>query len=133
MDASHRDSESLARRLATAGLHVFFTREPEVSLRLSREFFFDVVVVDAAMQDLDPRSLAEELARDGHRCVVLSGDAETWPPLQGRWGRGIEGALRRPIAVERLALMAQRLAATGDVEAFKRGLDAVGEDPSRFG
>jgi len=122
VDTAAHDTAEVARAMAGAGLHVFWTAASEVGLRLSREYFFDVVLVDVGV-DEDPRGLAEALARDGHRCVVLTADSQGWPPLAGQWGRAVEGALRRPLDVPRLARLAERLARTGDVDAFRRGLD----------
>lgn len=123
VEAPHRDTAEAARVLATAGLHVFWTAATVVALRLSREFFFDVVLLDATAECDDPRALAAEFQRHGHRSVILTAADDEWPPLGGQWNSAVEGALRRPLDVPRFCELARALVRSGDLDAFRRGLD----------
>lgn len=120
VDAPDAGTDAFARALGDAGVHVFWTDEPEVGLRLSREFYYDVVMVDARVEGCQDLALA--LARDGHRTVILAA-AE---PERLSIPRPLDGAIRRPVSCERLARLAGDLARTGDLDAFREALDFRG-------
>lgn len=120
VEVQEAGTDAFARSLGAAGVHVFWTAAPEVGLRLSREFYYDVVMVDARVDDCQDLALA--LARDGHRAIILAA-AE---PERLRIPSPLDGALRRPVACDRLARLAGDLARTGDLDAFRGALDFRG-------
>ena len=122
VDDDEQATAALAERLGLDGLHVFWTRFPEVALRLSTEHYFDVVILDVRLVG-KPRPMAERLLREGHRCVVLSAPGEGWPPDGLEGDTPLEGALRRPLQADRVASLAIELAMGARGTAVLRLLD----------
>lgn len=122
VDADEQATSSLAHGLGSEGLHVFWTLDSEVGLRLSSEHLFDVIVLhDQAVPDVLP--VAEQMTREGQRCVVLSASGEAWPPGGGTGDTPLEGAVRRPLEVSRIVALATAVVDGAEGDAVLRLLD----------
>jgi hypothetical protein len=120
VDSEAEATEQLALALGAEGLHVFWTTAAEVAVRLSQEHFFDLVIIDAAVDD-EAGELAGLFVHHGQGVVLLSSAADRWPPLEGQWGRLVEGAFRRPLQparVQALAVEVVRLGQRINLEAW---------------
>jgi DNA-binding NtrC family response regulator len=122
IDSDPALTDTLARELGQEGIHVFWTSAAEVALRLSHEHYFDLVVIDTTLPD-DARALADTILRHGHRAIIVSGVAGSFPPPDGRWGQGVSGLVLRPLTCERLLRLISELIL--DVDNFYRELDVL--------
>lgn len=114
IDRSAEETGPLAQLLGREGLHVFWTDAAEVGLRLSREHYFDLVIVDVETPGADARTLADCIARDGQRCVVFSTLSGSWPPPDGHWGQTVKGAVLRPLQAPRVVALVGEVMANPD-------------------
>ncbi len=108
VDADEVAAGELARALSARAVQVFYTTAAEVARRLSQEHLFDLVIVDVDLERESYPSLTAALARDRHRCLVLSVPASTT-----RLPRGdltVDGALRRPLDADRIVSIASSAA-----------------------
>lgn len=121
IDLDELSTAALAQSLASRGAHVFFTAAPHVARRLSQECYFDLVVIDDRLDGEAHPSLADVIARDGHRCVVLSVGAERRALQTGEIT--VRGGIRRPLEAERVFTLSVVAGQDGRYEEIRRFLD----------
>ena len=123
IDQDEAATSALSAQLAARGTNVFYTSAAHVGRRLSQEHYFDLVVVDSRIgAEVEP-PLWETIARDGHRCVVLSvpDPCDRLPAL----ALTVRGGLRRPLDANRVHLLAIEVAANASFDSYKHHLDVV--------
>lgn len=123
VDLDEEGTGALAERLAARGIQVFFTAAPHVGRRLSQEYYFDLVVVDERLDHETSPPLSDVIARDGHRCVVLSVPPERHA-IEAE-AITVRGALRRPLEADRLFELSVEAARDASTERLRRLLDLV--------
>lgn len=107
--------------MAARGAQVFFTAAAHVGRRLSQEYYFDLVVVDERIDRETSPPLSDQLARDGHRCVVLS----VAPDRTAVEADSItmRGALRRPLDADRVFDLSVEVVRDASVDRLRALLD----------
>lgn len=125
IDLDEPATAALAEQLATRGAHVYFTASPHVGKRLSQEHYFDLVVIDSrlAADGRNKPALPDVIAREGHRCVVLSvaDDRNALPNC----GQTVRGAIIRPLDANRILQLALDVIDNASFDGYKHHLDVV--------
>lgn len=125
IDADEPSTAALAQRLGDLGVNVFYTAASHVGRRLSQEHYFDLVVVDTTIDRETQPHLSELIARDGHRCVVLSVPAGQ-RDFQAE-EHSVRGALHRPLGAERIQRLAAEVVRNGNFDGYREMLDLTRE------
>lgn len=111
----------MAQRMAARGAQVFFTATAHVGRRLSQEYYFDLVIVDERIDRETSPPLSDILARDGHRCVVLS-VAPNREPVAAE-AITMRGALRRPLDPDRIFDLSVEVVVDASADRLRALLD----------
>lgn len=123
VDADEAAAANLAHELGSRGSHVFYTATAHVGRRLSQEHYFDLVLVDDRIDRQTIPPLSQMIAREGHRCVVLTVGAEQRTFAASELT--VRGAVRRPLSADRIHSLAVDVVRDSNLECWRHHLDLV--------